>query len=482
MLVVIVSARRRLTVALRTVPGKLAAGSLGALAMVVLAIASLTPEYNPTILPPPDHFHPDLYLVNDARGIIPDRYGGVDDLVTLMGARGSKWHRSIETGLTQGPDGMIDPDDVVLIKINAQWPQRGGTNTDVLRGIIRRVVEHPDGFVGGVIVADNGQGSGALDWAESNAEDQEQSAQDVVDDFFAEGWNVSAYLWDGIRQTNVAEYEAGDSDDGYVLSPEYDPETEIKVSYPKFRSAFGTYISYKHGVWSGDPPTYDSGKLVVINVPVLKTHAIYAVTAAVKNHMGVVTTRFITLSHAAVGRGGMGSILAEVRPPDLTILDCIWILARPGFGPPAPYETATRRDQLVASTDPIALDVWAVKHIMIPQIIEDGFTFDSYHWTQDPDNPDSDFRRYLDRSMNEMLLAGMDTTNDVEAINLHVWVGDLDRDGDVDGGDFGEIALCLDGPSAAVRAGCEEADFDEDDHADLADFASFQRTFTGVLP
>jgi hypothetical protein len=211
------------------------------------------------------------------------------------------------------------------------------------------------------------------------------------------------------------------------VNPVDDPESGIKVSYPKFQSAAGTYISYKDGIWSPTTETYDPDKLVVINIPVFKTHVIYGITASVKNHMGVVTKSLSTDSHARIKYGGLGSFMAEARMPDLTILDCIWILARPGEGPWSYYHTASRRDQLVASTDPVALDAWATKFIMVPQILENGFA--SYP-DQDPDNPTGDFRSYLDNSMNELLLEGIDTTNDYNAVNLHVrgQVGPQDRD------------------------------------------------------
>ena len=418
----VVSLRGRLVAVLRAPMGRMTVGGLGVLCIVMLAVASADRREQVAIMDPPADYNPHVYLVNDARGPRPNRHGGVDDLIQLMGTHGLKWHRSAETGSTQGPDGLIDLDDVVLIKVNAQWPERGGTNTDVLRGVIRRVVEHPDGFTGEIVVADNGQGSGSLNRTESNAADHSQSTQDVVDDFAGEGWNVSTYLWDSIRNTGVGEYDIGNMQSGYVVNPQDDPETQTNVSYPKFESASGTYISYKYGVWSPDTHTYDAEKLVVINIPVLKTHFTYAITAAVKNHMGVVTTAFSTGAHSSVRRGGMGSVLAEVRLPDLNILDCIWILARPGGGPAASYEQASRRDQLVASVDPVALDVWATKNIMIPQIIENGYAFDDYHDTQDPENPEGAFRHYLDLSMNELLAAGIDTTNDYNAVDLHVWV------------------------------------------------------------
>jgi uncharacterized protein (DUF362 family) len=415
-----VTLRARLVAVLRTTVGKITIAGLGALGMVLVAAAGDRDDV--AILDPPTAYQPDVYLVDDARGSEPDRHGGVDDLVTLMGMNGFKWHRSPTTSLTAGADGLIDADDVVLIKVNAQWSQRGGTNTDLLRGVIRRIVEHPDGFVGEIIVADNGQGSGNLDRVNNNAEDYGQSPQDVVDDFAAEEWNVSTMLWDAIGSTSVNEYSQGDMMSGYVIG-DSDPDTQIRVSYPKFQSAFLTYVSYKYGIWSPASQAYDSDKLVVINMPVFKTHSIYAITASVKNHMGVITREFGTDSHAAVGRGGMGTILAEVRMPDLTILDCIWILARPGEGPFSSYAAATLRNQIVASRDPVALDAWATKFIMIPQILENGYSYDDYRFTQDPDNPESTFRRYLDLSMNELLAAGIDTTNDYDAVALHVWSG-----------------------------------------------------------
>jgi hypothetical protein len=405
---------------LRSAEGRIATVGFALLLLTLMVYGFSEPGSGPPLLSPPADYHPSIFLVNDARGIEPGRFGGVDDLVTLMGSTGLKWHRSPTSGLTSGPSGLIDRDDVVIVKVNAQWAQRGGTNTDVLRGILRRLVEHPDGFVGEIVVADNGQGWGSLNRNENNAENPTHSAQVVVNEFAGEGWSISAKLWDTIRSTAVNEYSTGNMADGYVVNNVADAETQIKVSYPKFRTSFGTFISYKNGVWNPASQTYGHDRLVVINVPVLKTHSIYGVTAAVKNHMGVVTQALSTNSHNRVDWGGLGSVLAEVRVPDLTVLDCIWILARPGLGPAASYAQASRRDQLVASADPVALDLWVVKNILIPQIEANGYTNTQYA-AQDPDDPQSTFRRYLDRSMSEMLAAGIPTTNDPTAFRLHVW-------------------------------------------------------------
>jgi len=399
----------------------------------------------------------------------------------LMGLEGFKWHRSNAAGLTSGPDGLIANDDVVLLKINAQWPERGGTNTDVLRGVILRILEHPDGFVGEIVVADNGQSYGQLSRIRNNAADISQSVTSVIRGFADQGWKVSGLLWDGIRAMPVGEYMTGNETSGYVVAAVADAETQIRVSYPKFRTVFGTYISYKYGVWSAELQTYDHDRLVVINMPVLKTHQIYGVTAGVKNHMGVVTQSLGTDSHLGVGRGGLGSLMADVRMPDLTIVDCIWVLARPGEGPDALYSEATERDQLLAGRDPAALDVWAVRNILVPEILANGFTFADYHGLLDPDDSNSVFRRYLDRSMSEMLLGGIATSNDPAAVNLHVWVGDGDADGDVDADDTPIAVGCLGGPGSDAGPGCRPLDGDRDSDVDLRDFARMQQLFSGGL-
>jgi len=53
-----------------------------------------------------------------------------------------------------------------------------------------------------------------------------------------------------------------------------------------------------------------------------------------------------------------------------------------------------------------ALDVWAVKNILVPQMTANGYTELDYGTTQDPETPLVHFENYLDRSMSELLLAG----------------------------------------------------------------------------
>ena len=53
-----------------------------------------------------------------------------------------------------------------------------------------------------------------------------------------------------------------------------------------------------------------------------------------------------------------------VRAPDLNILDCIWVSFESLTG--YPPETTRRTNMLLAGIDPVALDYYAAKHIMLP--------------------------------------------------------------------------------------------------------------------
>ena len=364
----------------------------------------------------------DIYVVNGRVS------AHVSELINLMGSHGLLFYKSNMTGVNQGPDGLIAQNDVVLIKINEQWDQRGGTNTDVLKELILAILDHPDGFVGEIVIADNGQGWGHLDWPKSNAENHSQSTQDVVD-MFSPYYKVSTYDWQPIRHVRVQEYSEGDMTDGYVLYDTADPETGIYVSYPKFETEFGTYLSFKHGVWNG---TGYEERLKIINVPVLKSHFVYGVTACLKNYMGVQSERYfggLGNGHTSVGTGGMGTLMVETGLPTLNIIDAIWINANPWpsayTGPSTPYSIATRVNVLMASTDPVALDYWAAKHVLVQAAGLIGY--DDTH-TLDPDNIDRDglaeaFGVWLNLSKNELVAGGYDVTTDENRMNIYVREG-----------------------------------------------------------
>ncbi|MBO3803071.1 MAG: DUF362 domain-containing protein [Candidatus Brockarchaeota archaeon] len=340
--------------------------------------------------------------------------GTITELVNLMGSKGLMFYKS-ETGApNSGPEGLFSNSDVIIIKVNCQWDQRGGTNTDLLKELIQLLLDHPDGFVGEIVVADNGQGRGSLNWPRSNAANESQSAEAVVSLYSGEH-KVSTYLWDKIASTEVQEYDLGDLRDGYIVSPNEDHTTGVRTSYPKFRTAKGTYISFKYGVWDPATKTYDSGKLKIINFPVLKSHSIYGVTAAVKHYMGVISQP-LTNTHDYVGRGALGKVMAETRVPTLNILDAVWINAIPGNGPDTTYGEATRTNLVLASTDPVALDYWASKHILLQTATLKRYANSE---TLDPDGQ-SAFGTYLRNSMEQLAAAGYEYTMDESRITVYI--------------------------------------------------------------
>ncbi len=356
----------------------------------------------------------DIYIVN-GRDV-----AHITDLINLMGNNSLNFYQSSIVENNTGPDGLIASTDVVLIKNNCQWGKRGGTNTDLLKELIQAIIDHPDGFTGEIVVADNGQGRGSMDWGESNAEDHSQSTQVAVDAFSAEN-QVSTYLWDDIMSIQVDEYSVGDMDDGYVLNSTTDAETEITVTYPKFETDYGTKISFKHGIWNG---SHYEQRLKVINMPILKSHSGYGVTAALKHYMGV-QSQPLGQGHDKIDTGGMGTLMVELGLPTLNILDAIWINANPetssSEGPSTDYKEATRVNMILASQDPVALDYWAAKNVLLKTSEVIGYT-DTY--SLDPNSTDSSgleeaFGVWLDHTEEELLRAGYNVTSNETKMNIY---------------------------------------------------------------
>jgi hypothetical protein len=369
------------------------------------------------LLAPADYRAEVFHVTDCPPDPVGDRFPGLDSLLRLMGEHDRKFYRSTTVSPLSGPDGMIDRDDVVVIKINYQWSQRGGTNTDLLRGLIRALVDHPDGFTGEVVVGENAQFAPiqGFDRTSNNAQDHSLSPYDVVAGFQDQGFQVGLSNWGGFRNTRAQEGLPCDQGWGYVLL-----EREARtISYPRFVSDYGTCVSLKNGVWNPDGDAWNRSRYKFINLPVLKPHGnTYGVTACVKNYMGVVSES-LTDSHNGVRGGIFGAVMAEIGPPDLNILDCIWTYGYPSAGPAVGYVFPTRSDQLVASTDPIAADIWATTNILVPTFEANGYSAPYPHPDPNPDDPNSMFRGYLDRSMEKLLDGGYAVTNDLDSIDVY---------------------------------------------------------------
>jgi len=297
-----------------------------------------------------------------------NRHIGVDMLLSLMGSKGLKFYQSsLETSLS-GPSGLIAPEDVVLMKVNAQWKYRGCTNSDLVRGLIQKILDHPDIFTGEVVIFENGQGRGSLNcdtsggsWnpypdtkVHANANNKKHSFLYLVDHIFNDP-RVSAYLLDPIRGAFIGEDDH--QTDGYRIFQ--------NISYPCFTTASNNRVELHEGIWNGRD---HSPNLKLINVPVLKHHdnGGSEITASLKNFYGVLSMSDgqIRYRHYAGLGDSCGRMVVSVRPPILNIMDAIWVSHSSLKG--YPTETTTRVNQILASQDPVALDYWAAKYILYP--------------------------------------------------------------------------------------------------------------------
>jgi hypothetical protein len=309
---------------------------------------------------------------------------GIDALIAEMEARNDFFYRS-----ASHPTGIVGAADLVVIKINNQWggidSGRFTTNTDVLKGLIWRIVQHPDGFTGEVVIAENTQEVNP-NWNTSpaNAEDQNQSFQDVVDTFSGLGYDVSVSTWDyygyvsggGVGGSYPAgEFIQGNNGDLYILLEDPACSATDELSYPKFTTGNGTPVSMRYGVWDG--ASYNSDRLTLINLPTLKVHGMAGATIGWKNLIGFIaidenSTRFggWTEMHGTFwgyGSGGdadyglLGRQMALVRTPDLNIVDAIWVATGTNTSGPV-----TRENVLLASTDPFAVDWYASEYLLRP--------------------------------------------------------------------------------------------------------------------
>ena len=372
----------------------------------------------------------DIFLVQNASGLEGNTNLAMTTLIQLMADQGIDFYQSDDN-----LDGLIGNDDVVLLKVNGQWGSRGGTNTDLVKSVIEAIVNHPEGFTGEIVMADNGQSLGNMNWSYANSYHRNQSYTDLV--AFFPSHKISTKLWDDLRPFTVSDYDEDDLRQGYVRSTIWNSDTEIFVSYPKWQTPYGTYISFRRGIWDNETG-FNSDRLKVINMPVMKSHFRYGVTGCIKHYMGLPQGHVLTSvdpytphEHFSIALGGMGTLMAETRFPILNILDTIWINANPaegGYmcGPSTSYRAASFTDIISASQDPIALDYYASKNILVPTAEYENHTeYDSLDPDYEPratHQMDESFHYYLLRSMNVLDEAGFQVTMNLEEMNVHVEV------------------------------------------------------------
>jgi hypothetical protein len=383
---------------------------------------------------------------------VPDEYlsdPAMDTLFEVMESGGLHlWATAAQ------PDGIVGSDNSVIIKGNYQWNSRNTTNTDRVKGLIWKILNHPDGFTGEIIICDNTQDIGTgFDQNDNNSEDENQSIVDVVNTFAAKGYPVYYYDWYACYWMTVSEYSEGDMSDGYL----YDEIT--KVTYPKFVTpSLSYFISLKYGIWDTTTATYDPARLCIIDFPVLKAHSWAGSTIAVKNWIGVVTTAY------AVQRFGdfydmhddyffgpyalVARVMAETYPR-LSIVDATWT-TRKG---PIDLNNVIQTDVILASTDPVAASWYAAKYVLTPVAVY-------------PDQTNPDYLGGLYNInlgyWNSFLRDSAEYACTVDSSEMSIFSRNLITDSDGD-----EVVDALDNCPALANA--DQSDTDNDGAGDLCD-------------
>jgi len=298
------------------------------------------------------------------------RHEGLDTLLDLLAQHGIHLYRTSAIDKWAGPEGLINRDDVVLIKVNCQWKCRGTTNTDLVRGLVHRILGHPEGFTGEVVIIENGQGRGGFDgmagggsygaWSEIannvhvNAEEEKVLTIDYLVNTVFVSQRVSSFLLDSIRSKFIGIDDH--TTNGYRRTSD--------VSYPCFTSAGGNRIELSEGIWKNG--TYNRSRLKLINIPVLKDHGGTGITGVLKHVYGILSMDDGSsgIRHYSQSGTQCGKMWSLVRAPDLNILDCLWVSFESLTG--YPPETTRRTNMLLAGIDPVALDYYAAKYIMLP--------------------------------------------------------------------------------------------------------------------
>lgn len=331
------------------------------------SLALLAPSWAGRLAAEPDPLSKIFHVAN-----VPDLpfgaggnlHAGVEALLQLMHDQGLPFYRSEAAAPLSGAQGLIAAGDVVLLKVNAQWKYRGCTNSDVVRGLVQRILQHPDGFSGEVVIVENGQGRGSLDCDTSgsyddrgvhaNAVNEAHSFTFLIRNVFADP-RVSGFLLDPIRSRFIAaDDHAGN---GYRRFE--------NVSYPCFTTSGGRRVELREGVWNGSG---HGQNLKLLNVPVLKHHDSGGseITASLKHMYGLVSMADgnSPFRHYPGLGETCGKMMAAVRPPVLNVIDAVWVshLALKGY----PASATRQLNTLIASQDPVALDYWAAKHVLHP--------------------------------------------------------------------------------------------------------------------
>ena len=328
-----------------------------------------------------------------------------------------------------GIENIIEKQDIVILKPNAQWWNQGTTNTNAMKEFIELILNIPN-YKGEIIIAENHHSSELINrhnikgWS-TQLRNGDYNLNELIDYFRNKGYkNVTKYHWiDTGKKKGDKKFKnkiikpigetiktilklrgkivTGPEDgDGYVWTDiEYTyKDKKTKMTYPIFTSQSSkTKIDFKNGAWKNGE--YTNQPIKFINFASLNHHLrnFAGVTSSIKNYLGIVDLScgyigvkpkgYYNFHH--IGIPGMGGAIATfmktIRKADLNIVTAEWT----GYGSRTNTKLAANTKTIIASTDPVALDYYGAKHILYP-------LGGSEAEINNPDNKKSPFRKYLE--------------------------------------------------------------------------------------
>ncbi|MBX3221845.1 MAG: DUF362 domain-containing protein [Labilithrix sp.] len=379
------------------------------------------------------------------------------DRATIHVARGGSPADNVDQVLAKlgGIGRVVGADDVVIVKVSAQWWNQGMTNVAAVKRLVEHVLELP-GFAGEVIVFENthfrlADGSGlSRAWRRPSERNVDvpgwTGLGDLIGHFRDRGAPVSfvglvdagpsaladdawhdpthelgTYGGDGRGPIAPGETRDGyrwDFERAFRMPRSWVDEVRTPLTWPRFTSPrTGLVVDLADGVHrrDGDRLVPADRKLVWINMTTANEHAATGFTGACKSTMGVVDmsagalgTHPLASGYTSVhycGRGSPGAtwrmagplaqLARDVRSPDLVLLVAEWVAFEPaGWDQERAdlrhaEETCLRTRTIVAGTDPVAIDTWAVKNLMMQTPSANKRA------RFDLDDPDAQFTKFL---------------------------------------------------------------------------------------
>jgi Domain of unknown function (DUF362) len=355
------------------------------------------------------------------------------DRRTVYVARGGSPAENVDEVLAKlgGPGAVVGPDDVVLVKVSAQWWNQGMTNVAAVKRLVERVVSMP-GFAGEVIVLENTHfrlpGGSGLARAFTHPSERNvdvpgwSTMGDLVPHFAALGAPVSFVGLVDAGPSSLAgdswhdpehrhgtyggdgrgPIAPGEERDGY----RWDLERAFRVrrsavsvaqtplSWPVFTSPrTGTVVDLERGAFrvEGGRRVPDRRRVRWISMTTANEHAATGFTGCCKSAMGIVDMSAGRLGtdprvrdYASVhyfGHPGaswrMAGPLAHfarlVRAPDLYVAVAEWVGMTPAGGWDEERDvrleaaSAVRTRTVAAGVDPVAVDQWLVRALLMPR-------------------------------------------------------------------------------------------------------------------